>query len=169
MVTKEDERKVLDKIRKIIEPLDEDSYVRAAFRGVFEIAEQNIEFDFGESCEDYIKGKHEAEEKLKNAVKTVTDLTAKMAEQKKIGEEQYAALHERVLNSYDARTIAKLITEKLTALRAEVENAAARIVENAGDPTSAGFNNAVGDHRIAKAEMDKTEELLKRISAIAAK
>lgn len=43
--TKEQERKALAQIRKIVEGLGENSYI-AAFEGCFEIAEENIENDF---------------------------------------------------------------------------------------------------------------------------
>ena len=46
IVTKEDERKALAKIKKIVESLGEDSYVGTAFEGCFEIAESNIENDW---------------------------------------------------------------------------------------------------------------------------
>lgn len=42
MVTKEQERKALEKIRKIIEELGEDSYIGTAFEGCCDLAEQNI-------------------------------------------------------------------------------------------------------------------------------
>lgn len=38
MTTKEQERKALEKIRKIVEELGENSYVGTAFEGCFEIA-----------------------------------------------------------------------------------------------------------------------------------
>lgn len=47
MTTKEQERKALAKIRKIVEELGENSYVGTAFEGCFEKAEENIEYDFG--------------------------------------------------------------------------------------------------------------------------
>lgn len=46
MATKEQERKALEQIRKIVEGLGEDSYIGVAFEGCFEIAENNIESDF---------------------------------------------------------------------------------------------------------------------------
>lgn len=46
--TKEQECKALEKIRKIVEDLGgTDSYIGMAFEGCFEIAEENIENDFG--------------------------------------------------------------------------------------------------------------------------
>lgn len=47
MTTKEQERKALGTIRKIVEELGPDSYISMAFEGCFEIAEENIDNDFG--------------------------------------------------------------------------------------------------------------------------
>ena len=49
MATKEQERKALDKIRKIVAELGEDSYIATAFEGCFDDAEENIENDFAMS------------------------------------------------------------------------------------------------------------------------
>lgn len=49
MTTKEQERKALEQIRKIVEGLGENSYIGTAFEGCFEIAESNIENDFADS------------------------------------------------------------------------------------------------------------------------
>lgn len=46
MTTKEQERKALEQIKKIVAGLGENSYVATAFEGCFEIAEENIENDF---------------------------------------------------------------------------------------------------------------------------
>lgn len=50
--TKEQERKALAKIKKIVDELGEDSYIGTAFKGCFEIAETNIENDWGCSLQD---------------------------------------------------------------------------------------------------------------------
>jgi len=44
--TKNQERKALEEIRKIVAELGEDSYICTAFEGCFEVAEENIENDF---------------------------------------------------------------------------------------------------------------------------
>lgn len=49
MATKAQERAALEKIRKIVEGLGEESYIGHAMDGVFEDAEQNIENDFWNS------------------------------------------------------------------------------------------------------------------------
>ncbi|MCM1165636.1 MAG: hypothetical protein NC401_06460 [Ruminococcus sp.] len=53
--TKEQERKALEKIRTIVDGLGENSYVATAFAGCFEIAEQNIEYDFADSLQERLK------------------------------------------------------------------------------------------------------------------
>lgn len=49
MATKAQERAALEKIRKIVDGLGEESYIGHAMDGVFEDAEQNIENDFWNS------------------------------------------------------------------------------------------------------------------------
>ena len=56
MTTKEQERKALAQIRKIVEGLGEDSYIGTAFEGCFEIAEQNIENDWACSQKQELEG-----------------------------------------------------------------------------------------------------------------
>lgn len=45
MTTKEQERQAIEKIRKIVEGLGENSYVGFAMEGVLELAEENIRDD----------------------------------------------------------------------------------------------------------------------------
>ena len=52
MTTKNQERKALEQIRKIVESLDEDSYIGTAFEGCFEIAQENIDNDWACSMKD---------------------------------------------------------------------------------------------------------------------
>ena len=57
IATKEQERKALDKIRKIIADLGEDSYVATAFEGCFEVAEQNIDNDWACSLKQQVESR----------------------------------------------------------------------------------------------------------------
>lgn len=59
MVTKNDERKALEKIKKIVEELGDDSYIAIAFEGCFDIAEENINNDFACSMEQKYNNEHE--------------------------------------------------------------------------------------------------------------
>lgn len=66
IATKDQERKALEEIRKIVDNLGENSYVGAAMEGVLELAEDNIENDFVQSMKESVetaeKRAHELEE-----------------------------------------------------------------------------------------------------------
>lgn len=65
--TKEQERKALEKIRKIVEELGgSDSYIGMAFEGCFEIAEENIENDFACSMKQRVEAARKEAEHFKN-------------------------------------------------------------------------------------------------------
>ena len=68
IATKDQERKALEEIRKIVDNLGENSYVGAAMEGVLELAEDNIENDFVQSMKESVetaeKRAHELEEEL---------------------------------------------------------------------------------------------------------
>lgn len=63
MTTKEQERKALDQIKKIIAGLGENSYIATAMDGMIEDAEENIENDFAMSWKDRAQT---AEKRLQN-------------------------------------------------------------------------------------------------------
>lgn len=173
LATKEQERKAVEKIRKIVAELGEGSYVGTALEGCLQDAENNIENDFGDS----MKRRWEyAEEQLKETRKRIAELEDKLAESEKDYEAAHAAAHqiaeekdaeitalrERTLDADDLETLLSLVVERITALDCEAQNAAERIVESAGEPESAAFKNAVSDHRSAKREADKYKALLER-------
>lgn len=67
MMTKDQEREVLKKIKALIDSTGSDSYIEAAFAGCVEIAEDNIDNDFMTSLKDRAEqaNKREAEKSLK--------------------------------------------------------------------------------------------------------
>lgn len=65
IATKEEERKALQKIKKMVAELGENSYLGTAFTGAFEIAEQNIDNDFALSTQGYIEMAFEADRKMR--------------------------------------------------------------------------------------------------------
>lgn len=64
IASKEQERKALEKIRRIVMELSEDSYVGTAFEGAFELAEENIENDFALSCKNSLEFEQKKVENL---------------------------------------------------------------------------------------------------------
>lgn len=84
MTTKEQERAAVEKIRKIIEELGENSYVGFAMEGVLELAEENIREDTAYSMK---KRAELIEERAREAEKENKLLKAELGTAKKITEE----------------------------------------------------------------------------------
>ena len=53
MATKDQEREVLQQIKAMVADLGPNSYIATAFRGVFDIAEDNIDHDFSGTRVDH--------------------------------------------------------------------------------------------------------------------
>lgn len=68
MTTKEQERKALEQIKKIVANLGENSYIATAFEGCFEIAAENIEDDFACSMKQRKEAAEFAEDQLRAKV-----------------------------------------------------------------------------------------------------
>lgn len=95
MTTKEQERKALEQIRKIVAGLGEGSYLSMAFEGCFEVAEENIENDFGCSLKDRAET---AEKKLAALNTKYNDDMARMTTCKEHLEKKVAEAEQRVKN-----------------------------------------------------------------------
>ena len=68
MTTKEQERKALEQIKKIVANLGADSYIGTAFEGCFEIAEQNIDNDWSCSLKQEVEAADWKEAELKKKI-----------------------------------------------------------------------------------------------------
>jgi len=140
MVTKDQERAALEKIRKIIEGLGEDSYVGMAFEGCFEVARDNIDNDWGCSM------KQRAE---------IAEKSAAIADQKCEALKQEAAelrkqneiMKQKVLSQEDMSAISSILSFQSYEIDASINNAAEAIVNYADDPKSNAFQEAVQQHR----------------------
>lgn len=89
VATKEQERKAIQKIRKIVEELGENSYVGFAMEGVLELAEDNIREDTAYSMK---KNAEIAWERADKAEKESKLLNAELGTAKKITEENNKAI-----------------------------------------------------------------------------
>lgn len=83
MTTKEQERKALAQVKKIVDSLGEQSYLGTAFDGCFQDAETNIECDFAFSMKSRWESAEEKVEKLQKELaeaKELNGLLVKRAE-----------------------------------------------------------------------------------------
>lgn len=84
IATREQERKALEQIKKIVEALGPDSYIGTAFDGVFGVAEYNINNDAACSLRDRAaifareQAHTETAEKIKKLEAQLADTTAKL-------------------------------------------------------------------------------------------
>lgn len=138
--TKEQERKALEKIKKIVTDLGEDSYISMAFEGCFEIAEGNIENDFG--CSMKQRAESSAAEAAK--YKEMYESAVKDYEAEKRTVEE---LEQKVLTLEEAGAIKAILIDSKTEAIRRTEESARKIVEFADNPDSAEFKQAVQDNR----------------------
>ena len=152
--TKEQERKALEKIKKFVTDLGEDSYISMAFEGCFEIAEGNIENDFG--CSMKQRAESSAAEAAK--YKEMYESAVKDYEAEKRTVEE---LEQKVLTLEEAGAIKAILIDSKT--EAITEESARKIVEFADNPDSAEFKQAVQDNRHNKQLVEESEKLIQRI------
>lgn len=175
--TKEQERKAVEKIRKIISELGEGSYVGTALEGCLEDAESNIENDFGDS----MKRRWEySEEQLKAAQEEIASLKDKLAESEKDYEAAHAAAHE-ICEEKDAEIAAlrqqtiladdltdciQLVENGICELEQKVKKAEQIILENAEHPETTDFCNAVRERKNLNSDIGYYKALKERLTAI---
>ena len=111
MTTKEQERQAIEKIRKIVEGLGENSYVGFAMEGVLELAEDNIREDTAYSMKKNAEIAWEREDKAekenKDLKKEVEDLKKEVEDLKKTVEKREATISELNTELCNARAEAK--------------------------------------------------------------
>ncbi|WP_306568941.1 hypothetical protein [Faecalispora jeddahensis] len=164
--SKQQERDTLEKIKKLVETLGPDSYVATAFDGCFEIAEWNIDADAADS----LKGRLEmAEGKITQGVEELQqarkDLGAARAEVERLKIER-DELARRIPAADDLADCIALTKDKASEHEQQMNEAAARIVQLAGEPGGPEFRQAVTDHRNAKSALEYCKALQERLSSI---
>ncbi len=88
ITTKEQERKALAKIREIVESLGENSYIGTALEGCFEIAEENIEYDFADSMKDRLETAREEANRSDETAKMLYNENQSLKQQIAVLQEQ---------------------------------------------------------------------------------
>lgn len=136
MTTKEQERAAIEKIRKIVEELGENSYVGFAMDGVLELAEENIREDTAYSmkrrAEIAHERAHDAEEKNKRqeeALKNYAEITKK---DKQTIDRLKLQIHE-LEETAKANEISEDLIQELYCMAHEKETEAQSKMEQAAD------------------------------------
>lgn len=161
--TKDQERKALAQIKKIVESLGEDSYIAAAFDGCFEIAENNINNDFMNSWKGAAEIHRKEGEDLR---KDINHLKAQLTESEKTRlqqQELIANLEHQILNADDTHDVLDLIKDRTATAKEEQDNAATTVLSLVDNTASAEFAQAVKDMKNAEADAKYYTALYERI------
>lgn len=161
--TKHEERTALEKIRKIVANLGNDSYIAKAFEGCFEIAEENIENDWATSYKEIAETSEEKSEALQADIaelrKIISEKDRWIANLKQAASEA----DRKTLSAEDKDTVMAVLYMKRTETEGAIKEAAKSIVELAENPESEEFRRAVDLHRSNERCLGKYNELISRI------
>lgn len=113
ITTKEQERKAIEKIRKIIDELGENSYVGFAMDGVLELAEENIREDTAYSMKRRVEI---AQERADEAKEENGKLKNELREQKECVQQQRETIEEKINT---IRKLQKKLREASAAAKAD--------------------------------------------------
>ena len=154
--TKEQERKALEKIRKIVSDLGENSYLSMAFDGCFDIAESNIDNDFGDS----------PRENLAYAEKQIKDLEAKiehLSEANTVLQNRMSSMSIEIVSKKSLQIAEEAIRKVRGDYLEEDIKLKNTIVENAETPDTEIFKNAVQRHKFLNNECEAYKKALDEI------
>lgn len=157
MMTKAEEQKLLNKIKTLLEGADPDGYIAIAFRGCVEVAQTNIDNDWGCSLADRAESAEAKVEALELAGK---QLQEKNRELQKQLEEQLA----KQFSKSELSDLYNIISTERQTYYAQSKEMAKIIVERADNTESKEFKRAVENHRIAKRLMARADGLLEKLN-----
>jgi chromosome segregation ATPase len=89
MTSKDQERKALEQIRKIVAALGEESYIGKAFEGCLEIASDNIDNNFWNTYKDTIAGLRKTIDDKRNELFMVDEELNEMRKRAEFAESQF--------------------------------------------------------------------------------
>lgn len=154
--TKEQERKALEKIKKIVEELGEGSYIGMAFEGCFEIAEQNIENDWACSMKQRAEKAKKDADYFQQAANTFSEEADKLRKENE-------KLRGKALTLSEAGAIKNILIQRKMETSKKAESAAQKIVEFADQPESGGFQTAVVENRRNARKAEECDKLIQRL------
>ena len=159
MTTKEQERKALAQIEKILASLEEDSYVRTAMQGMVEDAKSNIENDFADSYYDRYNSLYCQYERLEGEVESLRDLKQEQSEIIAELRQRAEKAEDNMLTRFQIGELKGVVEDSRYDNFSETEQTAKKIVAYADDPNSREFKDAVAMNRRAAAQLKKLENL----------
>lgn len=158
--TKEQEREALEKIKAMVAELGPDSYLKAAFTGVFEVAELNIQDDAAYSLKARLEDTEKRLQEMGSVYNAAKMDAVHLQEQLTAAQEQIAVLTKRQLSPWLHGSIYSLVTEELTTARQRMEQCAEIMAHFADAPQDIAFADAVKGYRAAKERREACEQIV---------
>lgn len=162
--TKEQERETLSKIKQMVEELGPQSYIAAAFEGCFDVAEQNIEDDFGCSMKQRAETAEQQlaynRRELDDAKKRLKELGGLVDSLKEENRSLGLRLTRSVFPSDLYLDLWTLATDDAKESRERMASAADIMAEMADTPQDIAFTRAVTIYREQKARAARCERMV---------
>lgn len=159
IATKDQERKALEKIKKIISDLGENSYLKMAFDGCFEIAESNIDNDFGDSPRENMEC---AEKEIRECKNKIEQLSC----ENEVLNNKLVMAERHVISDKSLEIAVEALRKVRGDYLEEVIKLKNTIVENAETPDTDTFKNAVKRHRFLSNECDDYLKAMEEIQIV---
>lgn len=166
--SKQQERDTLAAIIQMVEELGPQSYLKTAFAGCFEDAEQNIEDDSAFSMKDRYEIELKKKEELDDKNRLLQETINRLQREAELMEARSDLLEKRVLTADDLGAFIAVVHARTNEHEQKMKSAAESIVELAGNTDSREFQQAVSEHREAKRAMERFAGISERLNDIVA-
>lgn len=158
--TKDQERDALATIKKLVEELGPQSYLKTAFDGVFEVAEMNIEEDAAYSFPGRVNILEEQLREVGSKYNAARSDVEVLRSQLDYAQGQVDALKRQQLPEELRRDLWVMVTTEAEVSRARMAEAADIMAEMADTPQDIAFTRAVAIYREQKARAARCERMV---------
>lgn len=164
--TKDQERDALATIKKLVEDLGPQSYLKTAFDGVFEVAEMNIEEDAAYSFPGRVNILEDQLREIGSKYNAARSDVEVLRSQLDYAQEQVDALKRQQLPEELRRDLWVMVTTEAEVSRARMAEAADKMAAGAENPGCVLFKDSVARYRAEKTRAEAMEQRAAELDAL---
>ena len=164
--TKDQERDALATIKKLVEDLGPQSYLKTAFDGVFEVAEMNIEEDAAYSFPGRVNILEDQLREMGSKYNAARSDAEVLRSQLDYAQEQVDALKRQQLPEELRRDLWVMVTTEAEVNRARMAEAADKMAAGAENPGCVLFKDSVARYRAEKTRAEAMEQRAAELDAM---
>ena len=164
--TKDQERDALATIKKLVEDLGPQSYLKTAFDGVFEVAEMNIEEDAAYSFPGRVNILEDQLREMGSKYNAARSDAEVLRSQLDYAQEQVDALKRQQLPEELRRDLWVMVTTEAEVSRARMAEAADKMAAGAENPGCVLFKDSVARYRAEKTRAEAMEQRAAELDAM---